>query len=425
MSLKKNAPVPLLDTRRQHAALQDQIEAVALAVLRSGQYVLGPAVADLERGVADYCGTRHAIGCASGSDALLLALMAAGIGPGDEVIVPSFTFFATASAATRLGAKVIFADVDPRTLNLDPQEVARRITPATRAIIPVHLFGHCADIAAIQEVVRKSPATGKVMIVEDACQAIGAERAGRRAGSMGDVGCLSFYPTKNLGGPGDGGMLTTNDDQLAERLRLLRAHGMQPRYHHHVVGINSRLDTIQAAILAVKLPYLDRWTDARAQHAARYAELFAAAGLPAGAMELPTAALASAGAGLRHVWNQYVVRVANGRRDALREHLTNCKIGTEIYYPISLHQQTCFQPAQGRAISLPHSERAAGEVLALPVAPEMTDEEQETVVAAVCEFFHATATSAAPSTAAAAHSPIPAPTFLKGPSIQQPNQQRV
>jgi dTDP-4-amino-4,6-dideoxygalactose transaminase len=374
--------VPLLDVSRQYAPLQAELEAAAIAVLRSGQYVLGPVVADLERGIADYCGTRHAVGCASGSDALLLALMAAGVGPGDEVIVPSFTFFATASAPWRLGAKVVLADIDPVTFNIDPAEVAAKITPATRAIIPVHLFGQCADIDAIRAACKKSAsATGKIWLIEDACQAIGAEWRRARAGSLADIGCLSFYPTKNLGGMGDGGMLTTNDNALAERLRLLRGHGMQPRYYHHVVGINSRLDSLQAALLSVKLPHLQDWSLARASNAQRYTQLFVKARLDK-QIVLPQPSTDG-----WHVWNQYVIRVPGGQRDALRAHLADRKIGTEIYYPLCLHQQTCFASLGYTPGSLSHSEQAAAEVLALPIYPELTGEEQQTVVAAVSNFY--------------------------------------
>ena len=395
-------PVPLLDVRRQYEPLQAELEAAAIAVLRSGQYVLGPAVTELERGIAEYCGVRHAVGCASGSDALLLALMAAGVGPGDEVIVPSFTFFATASAPWRLGAKVVLADIDPDSFNLDPAQMASLITPATRAIIPVHLFGQCADIAAIRAACENAPAaTGKIWIIEDACQAIGAEWAGGRAGSLADMGCLSFYPTKNLGGMGDGGMLTANDAAVAERLRLLRGHGMQPRYYHHVVGINSRLDSLQAALLSVKLPHLERWSAARARNAERYTELFVNAGLD----ELLVLPLPAADG--RHVWNQYVVRIHDGQRDALRAHLAERKIGSEIYYPLCLHQQACFASLGYGPETLPQSELAAAEVLALPIYPELTAEEQRTVVAAVSEFFAESSTTDRNET-----SVIRAPKFL-------------
>jgi dTDP-4-amino-4,6-dideoxygalactose transaminase len=370
-------PVPLLDLGRHHCPILDELTAALRRVCQSGAFVLGPEVKNLEQAVAGYCRVKHAVGCASGSDALLLALMAYNIGPGDEVIMPSFTFFATASAATRLGAKPVFADIDPVTFNIDPLAVGRLATPATKAILPVHLFGQCAEMDAINRVGQSA----NVPVIEDVAQSIGAEWEGRRAGSIGDVGCFSFYPTKNLGGAGDGGMLTTNHDQLAERLRLLRQHGMNPRYYHKVVGINSRLDSFQAAVLNVKLPHLDRWTTMRQANAARYAELFAEAGLDR-VLGLPQAL-----ANRRHVWNQYVIRVPDGRRDSLREFLAKAKIGTEIYYPLGLHEQQCFAYLGYKPGDLPETDRAAREVLALPIFPELTADEQQLVVARIAEFF--------------------------------------
>jgi dTDP-4-amino-4,6-dideoxygalactose transaminase len=369
--------VPLLDLGRQHQPLLDEITASIRRVCQSGAFVLGPEVKNLEQAVASYCRVKHAIGCASGSDALLLALMACDVGPGDEVILPSFTFFATASAATRLGAKPVFADIDPETFNIDPVSVSRLLTPATKAIIPVHLFGQCAEMDALNRIADSA----KTPVIEDAAQAIGAEWEGDRAGSLGAIGCFSFYPTKNLGGAGDGGMLTTNDDQLAERLRLLRQHGMNPRYYHKVVGINSRLDSFQAAVLNVKLPHLDQWTALRQANAARYDELFVEAGLNR------VLALPQARPNRRHVWNQYVVRVPDGSRDALRESLAKAKIGSEIYYPLGLHDQECFRYLGYKPGDLPETDRAAREVLALPIFPELTAEEQRRVVARIADFF--------------------------------------
>jgi dTDP-4-amino-4,6-dideoxygalactose transaminase len=375
--LSQEKGVPLLDLGRQHHPMLEEFAGALRRVCQSGAFVLGPEVKNLEQAVAAYCRVKHAVGCASGSDALLLALMACGIGPGDEVIMPSFTFFATASAATRLGAKPIFADIDPATFNVDPREIQRLLSPATKAIIPVHLFGQCADMDAINRIAQSA----KAAVIEDAAQAIGAEWDSRRAGSLGAVGCISFYPTKNLGGAGDGGMLTTNDDQLAESLRLLRQHGMNPRYYHRIVGVNSRLDSFQAAVLNVKLPHLDRWTELRQANAARYGELFAEAGLER------VLALPGALSNCRHVWNQYVVRVPDGRRDALRESLSAAKIGTEIYYPLGLHEQECFRYLGYKSGDLPETDRAAREVLALPIFPELTAEEQQMVVARIAEFF--------------------------------------
>ncbi len=376
-SVSTGSGVPLLDLARQHDPLHEEMVDALARICRSGAFVLGPEVKRLEEGIARYCGARHAVGCASGSDALLLALMAVGIGPGDEVIVPSFTFFATASAVTRLGARIVFADIDPVTFNIDPQAVRRLITPYTRALIPVHLFGQCADMEALERIARPSG----IRLIEDAAQAIGAEFHGRRAGAIGDIGCISFYPTKNLGGAGDGGMVTTNDPKLADTLDLLRGHGMRPRYYHHVVGINSRLDGFQAAVLNVKLPHLDRWTGMRQTNAARYVQLFTEAGLDT-VLGLPQTV-----PGRRHVWNQYVVRVPDDRRDALRQFLADAKIGSEIYYPLGLHQQACFADLGYLPGTLPETERAAGEVLALPIFPELTEAEQRAVVSRIGEFF--------------------------------------
>ena len=373
--------VPLLDLKRQYLPLRDQVEEALTRVCDSGWFVLGPDVGDLEKALAEYSGARHAVGCASGSDALLLALMAADVGPGDEVILPSFTFFATASAVTRLGAKPIFADIDPDTFNIDPAEVRRLICPATKAILPVHLFGQCADLDALCRMAKEAD----IPVMEDAAQAIGAELNGRRAGAMGDIGCFSFYPTKNLGGAGDGGMLTTNSDELAERLRLLRVHGMHSRYYHQVVGINSRLDSLQAAILNIKLPHLDEWTAMRQEHAARYHQLFGEAGLDRIVGLPPT------GAGRRHVWNQYVVRVPDRRRDELREFLGEARIGAGIYYPLGLHKQECFRHLGYERSDLPETDRAAEEVLALPIFPELTAAEQQFVVDRTAAFFHGSA----------------------------------
>lgn len=373
------APVPFLDVGRGNGPLREELLAACARVIDSGRFLHGPDCELLERSVASISGTAHAISCASGSDALLLALLALDVGPEDEVIVPSFTFFATASAAWRLGATPVFVDIDPATFNLDPAQLAAAITPRTKAIIPVHLFGQCADMASILGVAR---AHG-IYVVEDAAQAIGASYRGEAAGSLGDIGCFSFYPTKNLGGLGDGGMLTTNSDELAQRLRLLAEHGMSPRYYHQLVGINSRLDSLQAAALNVKLTRLADWTRARHDNAARYTELFAAADLDA-VLDLPAAP--SDG---DHTWNQYTIRVPGGGRDALRAHLAAAGIGSEIYYPVPLHLQACFASLGYEAGSLPETERAAEEVLSLPIFPELTLEEQRRVVREIGRFHAA------------------------------------
>jgi dTDP-4-amino-4,6-dideoxygalactose transaminase len=373
--LKQN--VPLLDVGRGNQPLRQAFMDAVAKVIDSGRFLHGPEVGEFECAVAGVCGTKHAIGCASGSDALLLALMALDVQPGDEVIVPSFTFFATASAVSRLGAEPVFADIDPETYNLDPQSVADSITSRTRAIIPVHLFGQCASMDTLQEIAAKH----QLPLIEDAAQAIGAAWRGNPAGSMGWVGCLSFYPTKNLGGMGDGGMMVCQDEKLASRLRLLAAHGMQPRYHHKLLGINSRLDTLQAALLLVKLAHLDAYTSARQQNAHRYTELFRNAQLHE-TIQLPHQDPRG-----RHVWNQYGIRVPYGRRDALKQHLANLGIGTEVYYPVPLHMQECFSGLGYSLGCLPHTETAAREILHLPIYPELTEREQDAVVEGIESFY--------------------------------------
>jgi dTDP-4-amino-4,6-dideoxygalactose transaminase len=312
--------------------------------------------------------------------------MALGIGPGDEVIVPSFTFFATASAVWRLGARPVFADIRPETFNLDPADVLYKLSTSTKAIIPVHLFGQCAQM---DEICQIASAARGIPIIEDACQAIGAKYKGRPAGSLGTLGAFSFYPTKNLGGFGDGGLITTNDAELAARLRVLRDHGQQPRYFHHFVGINSRLDTLQAVVLGVKLPKLDEWSAARQRHANRYAKEFAQRGL-ASEIIAPVAA-----ADCDHVWNQYTIRVVDGRRDELQNYLSERKIGSAIYYPVPLHLQKCFAALGYEAGALPVTEQACREVLSLPVYPELTAAEQGAVIEAIAGFCRGTARSAA------------------------------
>ncbi len=365
--------VPLLDVNRGNAMLRSDILAALTRVVDSGRFLNGPEVKDLETQIARVAGTDHAISCASGSDALLLAMMALGIGPGDEVIVPSFTFFATASAVWRVGAKPVFVDIDPTNYLIDPRRVSLAVTPRTKAIIPVHLFGQCADMEAINSIARHH----ELYVVEDVAQAIGAKFNHHPAGSMGHIGCFSFYPTKNLGGFGDGGMLTTRDARLAERLRLFANHGMNPRYYHQVVGINSRLDTLQAAVLLVKLQRLEEWTVARRQNARRYRDLLLAANLGASVV------IPNEQEGYDHVWNQFTVRFTGNRRDEIKKELAAVGVGSETYYPVPLHLQECFQTLGWRPGSLPETERAAEEVLSLPIFPELTPIELETVVAQV------------------------------------------
>jgi dTDP-4-amino-4,6-dideoxygalactose transaminase len=372
----------MLDVNRQNGPLLAEIEGAIAEIARTGSFVHGPACRAFEESMAQYCGVEHAVGCASGSDALLLALMALEIGRGDEVVLPSFTFFATAGAVWRLGATPVFADILPETMNIDPADVRRKITPRTKAIMPVHLFGQCADMDGLRA------AAGEIPIIEDAAQAIGAEYRGVRAGALGLAGCFSFYPTKNLGGWGDGGLMTTNDAALAAKLRVLRDHGMNPRYHHSLVGLNSRLDSMQAAVLQVKLPHLDQWAADREQNARRYAAQFARRGVD-GRLALPRVA-----EGCRSVWNQYTIRVAGGGRDGLLKHLGERQIGAAIYYPIPLHLQACFADLGYARGSLPASEQAAEEVLSLPIYPELTREEQDRVIGAIGEFFGAASSDA-------------------------------
>lgn len=339
----------------------------------SQRFVLGDEGRRLEASIAEYTHAKHAIACASGSDAVLLALMALDVSAGDEVITTPFTFFATAAAITRLGAHPIFIDIDPATYNLDTQRVANAITSRTKAILPVHLYGQCADMDPLLAIGNRVP------IVEDAAQAIGATDYGREAGAMGAIGCFSFYPTKNLGGAGDGGMLTTNYDDLAQRLRRLRNHGGANEYEHEDVGINSRLDELQAAVLNVKLPHLDAWSDARARKAAAYSEMLNGAGLN---YELVTPVVRD---DARHIFHQYVIRVPQ-HRDALMEHLKRHGVASKVYYPIPLHRQDCFAYLGYKEGDFPESERAARETLALPVYPELTEAQQSHVVDAIKSF---------------------------------------
>ncbi|MGA0040759.1 MAG: DegT/DnrJ/EryC1/StrS family aminotransferase [Pirellulales bacterium] len=399
--------VGLLALDRQYASLQDELLSAIRRVCDSGRFVLGPDVEELESELARMLGVPHAIGCASGSDALLLALMAVDIEAGDEVLLPSYTFFATASAVTRLGATPVFVDIDPETFLLDPTDLLRKITPRSRAIIPVHLFGRTADMDAILPIAEHAG----IPVIEDAAQSILSTWHGRCTGGLGDIGCFSFYPTKNLGGFGDGGFVTSTRDDLAERLRLLRVHGMEPRYYHQVIGINSRLDSIQAAVLRVKLPHLDSWTSLRQANAARYVELFTQAGL-IGHIGVPSDEPRG-----RHVWNQFVIRVSGGHRDALRKHLRERGVASEIYYPVPLHMQQCFRYIGCEEGSLPVTEQAARETLALPIYPELTLDEQRTVVGRIAEFFKLPQPAAAADTSdhkqQEADNGLQAPRFLR------------
>ena len=366
--------VPLLDLKPQYAALESEFAARLAALCASQQFILGPKVSELERAVASYCQAVGACGVTSGSDALLLALMAEGIGAGDEVITTPYTFFATAGAICRTGARPVFVDIDLATYNIDASKVEAAVTPRTKAIIPVHLYGQAADVEAIRAVASKHG----LIVIEDACQAIGAECRGRRVGSQSEYGCLSFFPSKNLGCFGDGGMVLTDSAARAEKLAILRNHGMAPQYHHHLIGGNFRLDALQAEVLLVKLPHLDAWTAGRQRNAAEYNAAFA------GHEAIVTPATAPWAT--RHVCNQYVLRIANGRRDAVVAGLKAAGIGCAIYYPIPLHLQECFAGLGYHVGDFPNSERAANETVAIPVYPELTAEQKEFVVKTVVEL---------------------------------------
>lgn len=374
--------VPLLDLQAQYASIGAELEAAAIAVLRSQRFILGPEVEALEAEVARYSACAHGVGVSSGTDALLAVLMAEGIGPGDEVVTSPFSFFATAGVVHRAGATPVFVDIDPDTFNLDPTRLEAALTPRTRAIIPVHLFGQMAQMDAILAIARRH----ELLVIEDAAQAIGAEDHGRRAGSLGDYGCLSFFPSKNLGGAGDGGMVVCQDAARAERLRATRNHGGKLRYFHDFVGGNFRLDALQAAILRVKLPHLDAWSAGRQRNAARYRALFGASGrVVANAAELGDGQLVlpAERPGCRHVYNQFVVRVK--RREALRERLTARGIGHEVYYPRPFHLQRCFEHLGLEEGAFVEAERACAEVLALPIYAELTEAQLDEVASAVLE----------------------------------------
>jgi dTDP-4-amino-4,6-dideoxygalactose transaminase len=373
MPATRAVEVPLLDLKAQYASIRDDVDAAVARVMESQYFILGPEVSALEEEVAAYSDAAHGIGMSSGTDALLAALMALEIGAGDEVIVPTYTFFATAGVVARLGATPVFVDIDPVTYNITPDAVAAAVTPRTRAVIPVHLYGRMVEMDGIMNIAQRHG----IAVIEDAAQAIGAfDASRRRAGSIGDMGCFSFFPSKNLGGVGDGGMTVTQDPALAGRLKMLRMHGMEPKYHHAVVGGNFRLDALQAAVLRVKLRHLDGWSAARRHNADRYRELFQQAGLT-GTVILPTDEPG-------HIYNQFIIRAP--RRDELQAHLRSRGIGTEIYYPVPLHLQRCFDGLGQRSGSMPHAEAAARETLALPVYPELTEQQLDHVVGSIAGF---------------------------------------
>jgi dTDP-4-amino-4,6-dideoxygalactose transaminase len=385
--------VPLLDLQAQYATIHNEIEAAVGEVLESQRFILGPAVSALEKEIAQFCTTSQAVAVASGTDALLISLKALGVKAGDAVVTVPFTFFATAGVIVNLGARPIFVDIDEASFNMDPESLSNffsnecsfesssfklthKASQATiKAIVPVHLYGQCADMDGIRQVAGRY----RLPVVEDACQAIGAEYKGTRAGALGDVGCFSFFPTKNLGGAGDGGMVTTSNAQLGARIRLLRTHGAEKRYFHSMVGFNSRLDEIQAAILRVKLRHLEEWNKNRIRNAALYEQEFMAAGL------LSRLTMPAPCPGRTHIYHQYVIRCK--KRDQLQEYLRSREIGCEVYYPLSLHEQKCFEYLGYKASDFPRSKTAAAEVLALPIYPELTEKQVTHVVHSIAEFY--------------------------------------
>lgn len=364
--------VPLLDLNRQNAALHAELTAAFERVLRSGHFILGPEVEAFEKEAAAALGAKHTIAVSSGTDAILVALMALDLAPGDEVICPSFTFFATAGCIARAGLTPVFADVLPDSFNLDPADVARRITPRTKALVPVHLFGQSADMEPLQALAARHG----LAIVEDAAQSLGAKHRGRASGTFGEFGTYSFFPSKNLGGFGDGGLVATSRDDLAEKVRLLRTHGAKPKYYHKIIGGNFRMDALQCALLRAKLPHLPAYCAARQRNAAFYTARLAG---------LPGIALPGIAPHNDHIWNQYTLRVSGpGRREALRAHLTARGIGSEIYYPLPLHAQACF--AHLPKVALPVSERLAAEVVSIPIFPELTEAQLTEVADAIVAF---------------------------------------
>jgi dTDP-4-amino-4,6-dideoxygalactose transaminase len=364
--------VPLLDLKAQYASIESEVDKSVAEVFESQHFILGPKVEQLESAIATYSNCAHAIGVSSGSDALLACLMAENIGPGDEIVTTPYTFFATAGAISRLGAIPVFVDIDPSTYNIDVDHIEAKLTSKTRGIIVVHLYGQMADMDAVTRIARAQ----NLFVIEDAAQAIGAEYKGTRAGSIGDYGCFSFFPSKNLGGAGDGGMVVTNDAEKADKLRCLRSHGSKPKYFHRIVGGNFRLDALQAAVVSAKLPHLDDWTAARQRNAAHYERLFAQTGVPVGLPLIVTN---------RHIFNQYVIRVSS--RDELQAFLQVKEVGNEIYYPVPLHLQECFAYLGHAVGDFPESERAAKETLALPIYPELSEAQAQYVVACIGEFF--------------------------------------
>ena len=382
--------VPLLDLKLQYQSLKKELDEAVMHVAESQYFILGPEVEKMEKEFCEYLKCKHAIGVSSGTDALLLALMAIDMKPGDEVIVPTYSFFATAGVVSRMNAVPVFADIDPVTFNIDPDVIEKRITPKTKAIIPVHLYGQSCEMDKIMDIARKH----NLKVVEDGAQAIGVQyKDGRRVGTIGDIGCYSFFPSKNLGCFGDGGLVVSNDDELGEKLRILRVHGGKPKYYHKIIGGNFRLDAIQAAVLNVKLPHLDDWSAQRRGNAELYTKLFIEAGLAESTGKtrfdaknkvlLPEAVYKDSGVKNYHIYNQYIIRVQG--RDAVRKHLSDNSIGSEIYYPVPFHLQECFSSLGYKKGDFLLAEEAADDSIALPIYPELTEEQQKFVVEKIAE----------------------------------------
>jgi dTDP-4-amino-4,6-dideoxygalactose transaminase len=359
--------VAFLDLKRQYASIKEEMDQAIANVMSHARFIMGPEVKAFEEKVAEYCGVKSAVGVASGTDALLLSLRACGVGPGDEVITTGFSFFATAGVITRLGATPVYVDIDPETYNIDPARIEEKITSKTKAMMPVHLYGQCADMDPINKIAEKH----NLKVVEDAAQAIGSKYKGKKAGSLGHFGCFSFFPSKNLGAAGDGGMVVTNDEKMTELLRMLRVHGAKPKYYHSIVGYNSRLDTLQAAILSVKLKYLDGWTEKRREHAEVYNQTFKGTGIVTPKEEDFN----------YHIYHQYTIAVKS--RDGLREVLKEKQIGHDVYYPVPLHLQECYKHLGYKEGDLPVTDQKSREVISIPIYPELTAEEQNYVIETV------------------------------------------
>ncbi len=370
--------VPLLDLKSQYAGMKDEILPAIEKICDSQYFILGADVEKFEQEIAEYCGTEYACGVSSGSDALLIALMVEGIGHGDEVITTPFTFFATAGAIARVGATPLFVDIDPNTFNIDPEQIEAKITEKTKAIIPVHLYGQCADMEKIMNIARKHD----LIVIEDGAQAIGSEYEGKRAGSMGDYGCFSFFPSKNLGAFGDGGIVTTNSKEKYELLKIFRNHGSEPKYYHKYIGGNFRLDALQAVVLSIKLKHLDDWSAARQCNAAEYRAIFAKSSI-ADKVQLPVKADHST----RHIYNQFCILVPGGTRDGLKQALIDAGIGVDVYYPVPLHRQECFESLGHKDGDFPVSEESCKRIIALPIFPESSKEQRQYVVDTIEKYL--------------------------------------